>query len=152
MKTASINSPEFLAGSIRPAGLDRLARSAFLGRLRSLQTGQIVISDAGEHTSFGEVTDEFPLTAQICVRHPRFYSDVAFGGSIGAGEAYIQGYWSCDELDTLIRILLRNRDVLENVDSGIAKLTRPVQKLLHWLNKNTRGQPPEHCGTLRPGQ
>jgi cyclopropane-fatty-acyl-phospholipid synthase len=138
VKTASINSPEFLAGSIRPAGLDRLARSAFLGRLRSLQTGQIVISDAGEHTSFGEVTDEFPLTAQICVRHPRFYSDVAFGGSIGAGEAYIQGYWSCDELDTLIRILLRNRDVLENVDSGIAKLTRPVQKLLHWLNKNTR--------------
>jgi len=78
------------------------------------------------------------VAAQICVQHPRFYSDVAFGGTIGAGEAYIQGYWKCAELDTLIRILLRNRDVLENVDSGIAKLTRPVQRMLHWLNKNTR--------------
>ncbi|MDH3532057.1 MAG: cyclopropane-fatty-acyl-phospholipid synthase family protein [Gammaproteobacteria bacterium] len=138
MRTESIDSPEFLAGTAKPTGLDKLARRAVHSRLRNLRRGQIVISEDGEHTSYGAITEDFPLTAQICVRHPKFYSDVAFGGTIGAGEAYIQGYWGCDELATLIRILLRNRDVLENVDSGAARLTRPLQKALHWLNKNTR--------------
>lgn len=138
MRTESINTAEFLAGTARPTGLDKLARLAVQTRLRNLQTGQIVVSDNGEHSRFGEPCDDFSLPVHITVKHPRFYSDTAFGGTIGAGEAFIQGYWSCDDLGTLIRILLRNRAVLENVDSGIARLTQPVQKALHWLNKNTR--------------
>jgi len=88
--------------------------------------------------TFGKLTDDLPLTAQLRVLSPKFYSDIAFGGSIGAGEAYIHGYWACTELSDLLRILLRNQDVLEQMDSGLALLSRPVQKLLHALNKNTR--------------
>lgn len=138
MSTESINTPEYLAGTLKPSGLDRLARRALRSRLQSLQSGQILISDGDEHVSYGEVTEELPLTAQIRVLDPRFYSEVAFGGSIGAGEAFIQGYWQCDELDMLVRILLQNRGVLEDVDSGFAVIMRPVQRTLHWLNKNTR--------------
>ena len=61
-----------------------------------------------------------------------------FGGSIGSGEAYMQGHWTCDDLSTLVRILLINRNVLEHVDSGAVSLVRPARKLLHWLNRNTR--------------
>lgn len=138
MRTESINSPEFLAGTAKPVGLDRLGRRAVLARLRNLRTGQIIVSESGEHSRYGEICDEFPSPAHINIKHTRFYSDVAFGGAIGAGEAFIQGYWSCDDLGALIRILLRNRQVLETVDAGVARLTRPVQKALHWLNKNTR--------------
>ena len=138
MKLVSIDSPEFLAASKKPSGLDALARRAVRARLESLRVGQIVLSENGEHESFGELTDELPLTAQITVRDPRFYSEVAFGGSIGAGEAFIHGYWSCDELTTLVRILLRNRDVLLGMDTGAAVLMRPIQKLFHWFNRNTR--------------
>ncbi len=137
MRPVSIDSPQFLQRSAKPAGLNRIARRAVHSRLRELAIGQIVISENGEHTTYGRLTDEFPLTAQLRVHHPRFYSDVAFGGSVGAGEAYIQGYWSCDELTDLSRIMLRNRDVLEQVDSGLAWLTRPLQKLFHFLNKNS---------------
>ena len=49
-----------------------------------------------------------------------------------------RGYWTCDELTTLVRILLRNRDVLIDIDSGMAVLMRPMQKAFHWLNRNTR--------------
>ncbi len=63
---------------------------------------------------------------------------MAFGGSIGAGEAYIHGYWSCAELTELFSILLKNRAVLDSVDSGLARLTDPLQRILHWLNRNTR--------------
>jgi cyclopropane-fatty-acyl-phospholipid synthase len=138
MKLVSIDSPEFLAASKKPTGLDALARRAVRARLESLRVGQIVLSENGHHESFGELTDQLPLTAQITVHDPRFYSEVAFGGSIGAGEAFIQGYWSCDELTTLVRILLRNRDVLMGMDTGAAVFTRPIQKLFHWFNRNTR--------------
>ena len=133
MKPVSINSPEFLERSKKPSGLDELARRAVRSRLEALQRGQIVISENGRHESFGELTDDLPLTAQLTIHDPRFYSEVAFGGSIGAGEAYIHGYWSCDELTTLVRILLKNRDVLMDIDSGTAAVMRPVQKLFHLL-------------------
>ena len=137
MKPVSIDSPQFLQRSAKPVLLDRIARRAVHSRLQNLSTGQIVISENGEHTTFGNLTDEFPLTAQLRVHHPHFYSDVAFGGSVGAGEAFIHGYWSCDELTDLSRIMLRNREVLEQVDSGLARLTKPLQKLFHYFNKNS---------------
>jgi cyclopropane-fatty-acyl-phospholipid synthase len=138
MKELSIQSPEFLEGTRKPSGLDRLARRIVRRRLESIAFGQIVVSENGRHETFGRLTPEFPLTAQISIKDPRFYSEIAFGGVIGSGEAFIHDYWSCEELTTLVRILLRNRDVLNDMDSGTARITRPLQRLFHWLNRNTR--------------
>jgi cyclopropane-fatty-acyl-phospholipid synthase len=138
MRAYSVDSPAIPGRLARPGRLDRLARRLLDGRLGALSAGQIVISEAGRHATYGELTDEFPLTAQVVIHDPRFYSDVVFGGSIGAGEAYIRGYWSCAELTELVRILLRNRPVLDRVEYGLARLTEPAQRFLHWLNKNTR--------------
>ena len=137
-KQISIDSPEFLKETARPVGLDRIARQAVFSRLERIENGQVVISENGKHRTFGRLTDEFPLTAQIRVLHPRFYSDVAFGGEIGAGEAYIHHYWACDELTDLLCVLLKNSDVINELDSGLALIGRPLQKLFHYLNKNTR--------------
>jgi cyclopropane-fatty-acyl-phospholipid synthase len=138
MKLVSIDSPQFLEASRKPTGLEALARRVVRARLESLRNGQIVVTENGRHESFGEVTDELPLTVHLTVRNPRFYSDIAFGGAVGAGESYIHGCWSCDELTTLVRILVKNRDVLLGMDSGTARLTRPLQKIFHWLNRNSR--------------
>ena len=138
MKSVSIDSPQFLEASRKPTGLEALARRVVRARLESLRNGQIVVTENGRHESFGEVTDELPLTVHLTVRNPRFYSDIAFGGAVGAGESYIHGCWSCDELTTLVRILVKNRDVLLGMDSGTARLTRPLQKIFHWLNRNSR--------------
>lgn len=118
--------------------IDRLARRAVLSRLRQLATGQVVIDEDGSRQVFGRVTEEFPSAIEIKVRDPRFYSDVAFGGSIAAAEAYIRGYWTCDSLEGFLQIMIRNRPALEQVDSGLARLSTPIQWLLHKLNKNTR--------------
>ena len=138
MRSVSIDSPKFLEASPRPAALDTLARRVVRERLASLRNGQIVVTENGRHESFGAVTDDQPLTVQLTVNDPRFYSDIAFGGVVGAGESYIHGCWSCDELTALVRILVKNRDVLLDMDSGTAHLTRPLQKMFHWLNRNTR--------------
>lgn len=122
----------------RQSFIDRLARRLVLSRLEHLQTGQIVIRENEFHTTYGKLTDEFPLSVHLDVKHPGFYSDIAFGGAVGAGEAYINGRWATDELSDLLRILLRNRDVLEKIDSGLSALSRPMRKILHTLNRNTR--------------
>jgi cyclopropane-fatty-acyl-phospholipid synthase len=138
MKSVSINSPEFLEASRKPTGLEALARRVVRARLESLRNGQIIVSENGRHETFGVVTDDLPLTVHLTIKDPRFYSDIAFGGAVGAGESFIQGCWTCDELTTLVRILVKNRDVLLDMDSGTAHLTRPLQKMFHWLNRNTR--------------
>mgnify|MGYP001820460207 CR=1 FL=1 len=122
----------------RQSLIDRLARRLVLSRLEHLQAGQIILDENGSRTTYGHLTEEFPLSVQLDINHRGFFSDIAFGGAIGAGEAYVGGLWSADELSNLLRILLRNRDVLEKMDSGLSALSRPLRKVLHALNRNTR--------------
>jgi len=72
------------------------------------------------------------------VHDPRFYSEIAFGGSIGAGEAYMDAYWSTDDLTAVIRILVSNRDVLDGMEGGLAGVAAPLRKVLHWAARNSR--------------
>ena len=134
----SIRTSEFTQELADARWLDRFARRAVLSRLEHLKIGQVVINEGKTQATFGQLTREFPLTVQLRVLDPKFYSEIAFGGAIGAGEAYIQGLWACDELEDLLRILIRNRDVLENIDSGLARLGTPLRWLFHALNRNTR--------------
>lgn len=69
---------------------------------------------------YGKRTERCPLSATLQVHDPRFWSELAFGGSIGAGEACMQGYWTTDGLTDLVRILLHNREVLDGMESGLA--------------------------------
>lgn len=137
-RAISLETSDGVTEAAEPSLLDRLARRMVLSRLEGLENGQIILREQDEHLLFGRLTEEFPLAARLHVKSPKFYSDIAFGGSIGAGEAYINGYWSSSELGDVLRILLRNRDVLEKVDSGLAVFSRPLQRVLHVLNRNTR--------------
>lgn len=121
-----------------PSALDKFARRAVLARLEGLEAGQVIIAEGDEQTTFGRRTADFPDAALLRVHGSRFYSDIAFGGSVGAGESYINGNWSTDDLTGLLRILLRNRAVLEKMDAGFAIISRPLKKLVHALNRNTR--------------
>jgi cyclopropane-fatty-acyl-phospholipid synthase len=56
------------------------------------------------------------------VHSQRFYSDVAFTGTVGAGEAYINGLWKCDDLTALVRLFVVNRELMNEVDSGWSRL------------------------------
>ncbi len=118
--------------------LDDIAARAVRARLSALRDGHVCIVDEGGEQHFGARSDRSALSATVRVNDPRFYSELAFGGSIGAGEAYMQGYWSTDDLTTLVRILLRNRDVLDGIEGGLARITAPLAKALHWFNRNTR--------------
>lgn len=117
---------------------DRLARAIVLRRLNHLKHGQLVLIDAQGRHQFGKPGIDGSLSAEIVVSNPRFYLAIVAGGSIGAAEAYMRQDWTSDDLTGVVRILVRNRDVLDNMESGAACLVTPLRKLLHWINRNTR--------------
>ena len=134
----SMGSLKIAKRVVKSAGFNNLARRIVLSRLARLSDGQIIVTEGTELTTLGSLTEDFPNAMQLYVLDPKFYSDIGFGGAIGAAEAYMRGYWTCNELVDLLRILIRNRDVLEQVDSGLALLSAPLRKAFHALNKNTR--------------
>ena len=116
--------------------LDRLGRKLLLAKLENIQRGHLAITDGGERCEFGDDTDS--LQVAISVTDSRFYSAVAYGGAVGAAEAYMQGHWTCSDLTRVVQLMLRNRNVLEGMDRGMARLSTPLRKLLHWVNRNTK--------------
>lgn len=114
--------------------LQALARRLVLRQLRGLQHGSLMIDAGGEHLRFGRGLPESSLRVQDAA----FWPQVAFGGSVGAGEAYMAGDWQTEDLTGLLRLLLRNRDVLDGMERGLARLSAPLRKLLQTVQRNTR--------------
>ena len=137
MKASSLSSRRHLSGTAKPGLFDGVARKAVLSRLAHLTRDRVTLIEGEAVQTFGAESAD-GLAAQITVLDPRFYAEIAFGGSIGAGEAWMHGYWDCDDLVALVRILLRNREVLDGMEGGLARLTAPLQALFHRLNRNSR--------------
>ncbi|MEW6296644.1 MAG: cyclopropane-fatty-acyl-phospholipid synthase family protein [Thermodesulfobacteriota bacterium] len=138
MKDSILPAATPTAYTVQPALWTRLARRLILARLRRLRHGRLTVIDGDTRQTFGRLSPDCQLAATVFVHDaPRFYSAVACAGDIGAGEAYIDGLWSCDDLTALVRILLRNRAVLDGMASGLARVTVPLRKLFHFLRRNT---------------
>ncbi|HXR51799.1 MAG TPA: cyclopropane-fatty-acyl-phospholipid synthase family protein [Steroidobacteraceae bacterium] len=134
--------PEGVAESATANGerlLTRVARKALLERLARLRDGEIRLNDSAGSQRFGARTARCGLSVTLTVRDPAFYSLAAFGGTVGAGEAYIHGHWRCDDLTALVRIMVLNRSVMEDMESGLAaRGTALLRRLLHWANRNSK--------------
>ena len=118
--------------------LDRLLRSQLLARLDALDHGMLVVRDAlGEHR-FGRTGGDALPVVHLWIDDPSFYRAVAAQGSVGAGEAYIAGQWRCDDLVGLVRLLVRNRELLDGMEGGLARLGGWALRSWHALRRNTR--------------
>ncbi|MGD8964653.1 MAG: cyclopropane-fatty-acyl-phospholipid synthase family protein, partial [Gammaproteobacteria bacterium] len=51
---------------------------------------------------------------------------------------YMRGHWRPDDLTSVVRILVRNRDVLLKMDDGAGWISQPMYRLAHWLHRNNR--------------
>jgi cyclopropane-fatty-acyl-phospholipid synthase len=119
------------------SALTRLAKGLLFSQLKKIQHGRLRFVDTDLNQSFGAVTEIGPFDVTLRVRDARFYPDAVFGGTTGAGEAYMRGYWDCDNLTALVRLMVVNRELMNDVDSGWSRLSAPLFKAAHWLNRNT---------------
>ena len=111
-------------------------KQAVLGQLRRLRHGHLCLTVDGAPLSFGDLAS--PLVAEVEILDDAAWGMVAGNGSIGAGEAYIRGYWRSTDLTAVTRLFVANLEVLDAMDSGLARLSRPLMRGLHWLNRNNR--------------
>ncbi len=119
--------------------LARLGKKLLLKQLAQITDGELrIVERDGTQHRFGRRTPRCDLAATIHVQHDQFFADSAFGGSTGAGESYIKGHWRCDDLTALVRLMVVNREVLEGMEGGLARLTGLARRMLHWVNRNTR--------------
>lgn len=139
MSTQSTDIPQTTANT-QLSFIVRKLRDRLLGMLGDIDECQLRINDAAGMMILGRCDAHAvePLTARVDILDPSFYLRVATQGSIGAGEAYMDGLWRSDDLVALMRMLVRHRDRLDTLDSGSARAAGTLLKLWHALRRNSR--------------
>jgi len=143
MQMTSPHNPEATARlaparDTRPSVLDALGKRAVLAKLAALRDGCLVMVEGSERHRFGKPSAALPEPVVIHVHDARLYGDVAFGGSVGAGEAYMRGYWTSAQLVDVVRLFVLNMDTLDGLETGLARFTNPLRKAVHALRRNSR--------------
>ncbi len=114
---------------------NRLACAGVLRSLESIRRGRLVLGEGEQHTVFGESADNAFITARIDVHNPALYSLMASDGLVGAGEAYIRGYWSSPNLVDLVRLFSANLNDTSGMDSR-SPISALVSQLYGFLHRN----------------
>lgn len=118
--------------------LVRMCRRALLSRFDKLKHGEIRLVENNHVHTFGRVSSTCSLCVEVVVHRPQFYQRATLGGDVGAAESFMDGDWTCDDLASLIRILIANAQSAAARPSRMAWLVEPFRRLGHWLNRNTR--------------
>ena len=133
--------------------LDALGKRAVLSKLQALRSGCLVLVEGNERHRFGKPSLELPEPVIIHVHDPRLYGDVAFGGSVGAGEAYMRGYWTSAQLVDVVRLFVLNMAALDGLEGGLAAFDGSIaQGGARPQAQQPRRFPPQHRRALRPRQ
>ena len=126
--------------------LERLLRRQLLSRLQALRQGRLRWRDALGDAEFGGPARSDDPVVEIEVLDPAFYRALAANGSVGAGGAYIDGLWRCAAagggtgraLVALGRLMLRNRELLDGMETGLARLGGGVLRAWNATRRNSR--------------
>ncbi len=139
----------------RPEGVRLSVRTCSPGpspaqAMRRIDAGRIDVVEDGARRSFGPAESE--LQATVTVNDPAAWRSL-LRGSVGLGEAYVDGLWETDDLVALMRIAARELRHLDGLRGAVA---RP-RGLAHRHppprpRKHPRGRPPQHLRPLRPRQ
>ena len=123
----------------RTLSLDDFLRGQLLRRLEGLQHGRLVLVEGSTEQAFGSLgADADALQVRVEVLDPAFYRAVAANGSVGAGEAWMDGLWRSDDPVGLIQLLVRNRGLVDGMETGMARLGGMAMRAWHALRRNTR--------------
>ncbi|MBB6113325.1 cyclopropane-fatty-acyl-phospholipid synthase [Rahnella inusitata] len=117
----------------------KAARALILGVLKQLHGAGLTLREAGENSLFfGDPTA--PLQGEIEVHNLRAYRRVLLGGSIAAGESYIDGDWTTPNLTTVLQLLAENLKLVDKLEARLSWLTAPLNGLIHFFRRNSPSQ------------
>lgn len=137
MKVTDLNSE--VAFQASSTSFTKFAKRMVLRSFEGLAVGCLQIEDAEGRYSFGDPDDQRYPVAKIFIKDAGVYADLMLGGSMGAAESFMRHEWDTDDLTAVIRVFCANMELVNSdMDRGLARLSRHILKLLHWLRKNTK--------------
>lgn len=114
----------------------------FFQLMNQFDKGQLqLITPDGNSYLFGEdsVTPVHNIPSlRIC--DDRFFRRALFGGSVGFGEAFVDGWWQTDDLVSVLGFFANNLKALDRIERRFGWMTRTVNLCRHWLNRNSLKQ------------
>jgi len=116
--------------------VDRFFRKKFIELFQKLEGGCIYVVDSFGTTPVGDPNAK--LQCSLVIHDLNSYTQIALSGSNGSAQAYINGLWSADDLSKLVRIFVKNRAVLNQMESGVAKLAQFSFRLWNKFTRNTK--------------
>lgn len=122
--------------------IQSMARGSVLKSLQHLKVGHLTIiesyhgSECETEQTFGTFNPGQPI-ATIDVHHPDFYVRLIRGGSIAAGETYMDGWWDSPNLTALMQLMALNLSAIDGIEGKTSIITSLFNKLSHWSNRNS---------------
>lgn len=118
--------------------IDLWLQGRVLKRLASWSEGELIVElPDGSQRRFGHPNGS--PAAVLQVRDLRFFRRLAIDPDMGAGESYVDGWWASPALPDLVAGFLLNQPrVSTGLERWLGRPIRRVQRLKHWLRRNTR--------------
>lgn len=113
-------------------------KNKILQQLSNLQNAELHINDPIDSVIVLGSAGADNLIASIRFNDIDCYKDIALGGSNAAAEAYLQGRWNTDNLTNVIRIMARNKNLIDEIDNGLAAIATWLLRKWHSRNKNSK--------------
>ncbi|MDG2012157.1 MAG: cyclopropane-fatty-acyl-phospholipid synthase [Pirellulaceae bacterium] len=110
-------------------------RKLVQSRLHNLRDGILAVQEGQQTHLFGDA--DSTLKAQVVINDPAFYRAMVTGGGLGAAESLARGEWSCDDLTSLVRILVRNLPQGDTANGPFSLAKNALAKAGHFLRRNT---------------
>lgn len=112
-------------------------RRLVFGLLQKIQKGSLLLVEDNSEHHFGEPRQHAEVQATVIVKDSATYMMLLGNGSLGAGEAYMAGYWESPGLLQVIRIFVLNMDLLQQMDNGGSLIKRIAGKCFQLMHRNT---------------
>lgn len=110
-------------------------RALALPIFSAIEMGELELREGSERRRFGAPAAD-GLRAEIEIVDPRAFSSLLWGGSVGAAEAYIEGWWTTSDLPSVIRIFARNQAASAGLNGVASWLAGWVRRLGHQSRGN----------------
>ncbi|MFT7052622.1 MAG: cyclopropane-fatty-acyl-phospholipid synthase [Psychromonas sp.] len=118
------------------AYIDQFSKKILVSILGKMQQACLLLVDQQQEIILGD--PKANLKGKIVIKNSKTYRKILFGGSVAAGESYIQGWWSSPDLTKVIQVLGREQGVQDEIEKRVAKVMAVPRWIYHRARKNTR--------------
>jgi cyclopropane-fatty-acyl-phospholipid synthase len=114
-----------------------VARVAAHRLFKGISIGSLTLYEGKDAFTFGSRANDSDPHAEVQILDNSLYREILSGGSIGAGESYMQGHWSSPDLLSVMRLFSANMSTLQSMDDDQSLVSKVLSRLVHMFNNNT---------------